>query len=48
MAVLGHKILSMVSKYTGGGQWECLATSATTKLEETRTRTECESDKLEW
>ena len=45
MAVLGHKTLSMVQKYTAGAQRKRLATSAITKLE--GTGTEPESGKLD-
>ena len=45
MAVLGHKTLSMVQKYTQGARRRWLATSAIAKLE--GTGTERESGKLE-
>ena len=45
MAVLGHKTLAMVQKYTQGARRRRLASSAIAKLE--GTRTERESGKLE-
>ena len=45
MAVLGHKTLAMVQKYTQGARRSRLASSAIAKLE--GTRTERESGKLE-
>ncbi|HJY88056.1 MAG TPA: site-specific integrase [Candidatus Acidoferrales bacterium] len=47
MAVLGHKTLSMVQKYTAGARRKRLATSAIAKLEGTGTGTERESAKLD-
>jgi integrase len=46
MAVLGHKTLSMVQKYTQGARRKRLASSAIAKLEGAGTGTERENGKL--
>jgi len=46
-AVLGHKTLSMVQKYTQGARRKRLATSAIAELEGRGTGTERESGKLD-
>ena len=48
MAVLGHKIISNLPNTLLARANKRLATSANTKLEDVRMRTERESGKLEW